>query len=71
MTVYTVEEAGKKLAMLLSEAIADGEVRIRDDSGRMFALKPTANRSPLDVEGVDVDISQEEIVAIVRESRER
>jgi hypothetical protein len=71
MTVYTLKEDDKKLATLLDEAITDGEVRIQGEEGRMFVLKPAARRSPLDVEGVNIGISREEIVSIVRESRER
>lgn len=71
MTVYTLEEAGEKLTTLLEEAAVQGEVGIKGKEGRLFVLKPDPRRSPLDVEGVDLGMSREEIVSIVRESRER
>ena len=71
MTVYTLEDVDKDLASLLEEASAEGEVRIQSKDGHLFVLKPDRRRSSLDVPGVDIDISREEIVSIVRESRER
>ena len=71
MTVYTLEEAEDKLTAVLERAAVEGEVCIQGEKGRLFTLKPASRRSPLDVEGVDLDISREEIVSIVRESRER
>ncbi len=71
MTVYTLEEAESELTTVLEKAATEGEVCIKSRKGRLFMLKPDIRRSPLDVEGVDLDISREEIVSIVRESRER
>lgn len=71
MTVYTLTEAEDKLATILEKATSEGEVQIRSDGGRLFVIKPDSRRSPLDVEGVDVNISKEEIVSIIRECRER
>ncbi len=71
MTVYTLEEAESKLTTVLEKAATEGEVCIRGERGYLFTLKPASRRSPLAVEGVDVDISRDEIVSIVRESRER
>ncbi len=71
MTVFTLEEAEDKLATLLEKATLEGEVGIKGNEGRLFVLKPELRSSPLEVEGVDVDISREDIVSIVRESRER
>ncbi len=37
-----------------------------------FVIKPaTKNESPLDVEGVDLNLSRDEIIDILREVRER
>lgn len=71
MTVYTLEDTDEKLTALLEKAAADGGVCIQSAEGRRFVLKPDLRRSPLDVVGVDLGISKEEIVAIVRESKER
>jgi prevent-host-death family protein len=69
---YTYTEARQKLAALLADATRDGEVRITHRSGKVFVVRPEqSGRSPLDVQGADVDISAEEINAIIREGRER
>jgi prevent-host-death family protein len=69
---YTFTEARQKLAAVLDEAVRDGEVRITHKSGRVFVIRPEkTGRSPLDVPGVDINISAEEINEIIREGRER
>lgn len=71
MTVYTLAEAESQLAAVLEQAAKEGEICIRGDEGSLFVLKPAQSHSPLDVEGVDVDISKDEIIEVVRASRER
>lgn len=72
MKVYTYSEARQNLAALLDAAQQDGAVMIRRRSGQAFVVQPDSPRtSALDVEGVDLDVSTEEIVATVREGRER
>lgn len=69
-TVYTYSEARQNLASLLERALRDGEVRVRRKDGQLFVIVPeVAGGSPLDVEGVDLDLSPEEIVAFVQEGR--
>lgn len=70
MKVYTYSEARQNLASLLEEARRDGAVRIQRRDGQSFVLTPEAtSSSPLDVEGVDLRITRNEIVSFVRESR--
>ena len=72
MQVYTFSEARQKLASILEQASKDGEVLIKRRDGRTYILKPEASsKSPLDVKGVDIRITADEIVDLVRESRER
>ena len=72
MRVYTYSEARQQLASLLDAAQRDGAVRIRRRDGRSFLLQPeTSPSSSLDVEGVDLGITTDEIVALVREARSR
>ena len=73
MQVYTYSEARQKLALVLEQAESEGKVLIRRKDGRAFVLSPqkTANVSPLNVPSINVDITTEEIVDIVREGRER
>ena len=72
MKVYTYSEARQNLASLLQEAQSGDEVRVRRRDGREFVIKPAERMdSPLDVEGVELSLSADEIVDIVREVRER
>lgn len=72
MTVYTYSEARRKLASLLETARLEGEVRIKRRSGEEFIVRPSKpSGSPLDVEGVDLELTADEIVEAVREGRER
>lgn len=70
MKVYSYSEARQQLAELLNRARREGEVEIRRRDGQIFVVRPTASvGSPLDVPGVRTDLSREEIVGLVRESR--
>lgn len=72
MTIYTFSEARQNLSTLLEKAMAEGKVLIRRRDGSVFALVPVPRKSsPLDVKGVDLDLSREEILDILREVRER
>ncbi len=72
MTTYTYSEARQKFAEVLDRARREGQVRIRRRDGQVFLLVPEKDSgSPLDVEGVDLDLSAAEIIAAVREGRER
>ena len=72
MTIYTFSEARQKLASVLEKAKTDGRVLIKRKDGSLFAIQPVSKReSPLDVEDIDIGLSAEEIVGIVREIRER
>ena len=70
MKVYSYSDARQQLAELLSRARQEGQVEIRRRDGQAFIIRPTATAgSPLDVPGVDSDLSREEVVGLVRESR--
>lgn len=72
MTVYTFSEARQKFAALLERARREGAVRVKRRDGQVFLIQPErSRRSPLDVAGVDSEVSGEEIVDIVREMRQR
>ena len=72
MRVYTYSEARQNLASLLDVAKRDGSVAIRCRDGQTFILSPQPmDNSPIDVEGVDLDITTEEIIDINRQGRER
>ena len=72
MKVYTYTEARQRLASVLEQAQREGAVRIRRRDGQTFVIRPDASSgSPLDIEGVDLNITTDEIVAFVRESRKK
>ncbi|MDT8442256.1 MAG: type II toxin-antitoxin system Phd/YefM family antitoxin [Desulfuromonadales bacterium] len=71
MKAYNFTEARKRLAEVLDTARQE-EVLIKRRGGETFSLVLKKNdRSPFDIPGVDTAISREEILAAVRESRER
>ena len=72
MKTYTYSEARQRLATLLDQARREGQVQIRRQDGSTFLLQPvTASGSPLDVPGVSSAFRPGELVALVREERER
>lgn len=72
MREYSFTEARQHFASLLEEAKKEGAVCIKKRDGEAFYLKPVVpKKSPLDVKGVDLEISSAEIVDIIREGRER
>ena len=70
MKVYSYSDARQHLAELLNRATREGQVEIRRRDGQVFIVHPTVNPgSPLDVPGVDTDLSREEVLELVRDSR--
>jgi prevent-host-death family protein len=69
---YKFSEARQNLAALLDEAASTGEVRISRRDGGSFVIRPArTKRSPLDVPGIGIELSGEEIVKTIREGRRR
>jgi antitoxin (DNA-binding transcriptional repressor) of toxin-antitoxin stability system len=67
---YTFSEARQNLSSVLDQAEQDGEVRIIRQNGQVYVIRPEKQtKSPLDVPGINVDITADEIVDIVREGR--
>ncbi len=72
MTVYTYSEARQNFASVLDKAGKIGEVLIKRKDGTIFVIKPIPkNDSPLDVEGIDLNLSRNEIVELLHEVRQR
>ena len=71
MKVYTYSEARQKLSTVLDEAKRYGRVQIRRQDGQVFELRPgKPKKSPLNVKGVNLGLTRDQIVAAVREGRE-
>ena len=69
-TVYTYSEARQNLASLLEKAVKEGEVRVKRKDGQIFVIIPVlTGGSPLEVEGVDIKMSREEILEFIHEGR--
>lgn len=72
MKVYTFSEARQNFATVLDHAQKDGAVRITRRDGRVFTVQPERSPvSPLAVKSVSLGLTRSDIVAAVRESRER
>jgi prevent-host-death family protein len=73
MKSYSYSEARGNFATVLDEAERDGAVEIRRRDGTVFRILPLrkAKVSPLDVKGVKLGVSAADLVAMVREGRER
>ncbi len=70
--MQTYLESQENLSALLEQAREHGAVRIKRADGQVFVLKREEKKlSALDVAGIDLNVSTEEIVAFVREGRER
>ena len=72
MREYSFTEARQHFASILDEAKKEGVVCIKKRDGEVFYIKPASSKkSPLDVKGVNLDITTSDIVSIVRKGRER
>ena len=72
MKVYTFSEARQNFASVLESAQKEGAVRVNRRDGRAFTIQPVQQSpSPLAVEGVNLELSRSDILAAIRESRER
>ncbi len=72
MKIYTYSQARQKLADILEESKKE-EVVIKRRKGDMFSIVPKIprGRSPFDVPGLQTNITREEILEAICESRER
>ncbi|MCJ7701415.1 MAG: type II toxin-antitoxin system Phd/YefM family antitoxin [Anaerolineales bacterium] len=70
MNVYTYSEARQNLASLLDQAAREGEVRIRRKDGQIFLIRvQPKEKSPLEVKGMNLGLSTQEILGFIDEGR--
>ena len=70
MKSYTFSEARQKFATILEQARQDGSVRIQRRDGQSFLITPEQRqKSPLDVRGININITSDEIIQFIHESR--
>ena len=73
MKVYTYSEARGKLSSILEESKTE-EVVIRRRRGDMYTIVPQSacpRRSPFDVPGLNKNVTRQDILEAISESRER
>lgn len=70
MVVYTYSEARQNFASVLDKAVQEGEVRVKRKDGQVFVIRlVTPDDSPLNVEGIDLGLTAEEILEFIQEGR--
>jgi hypothetical protein len=70
MQEYTYSEARQRLADLLELAQREGGVRIRRRDGSVFLISQVVPAgSPLDVPAVDIRMTRDDILEVIREGR--
>ena len=71
MRVYTYTEVEHNLKGILNTAKDVGKVLFQTNDGTLFAITPEPLKaSPFDIDGIQTDITTEEILMFIRESRE-
>jgi antitoxin Phd len=72
MKEYTYSEARQKFASVLDKAYREGAVRIKRRDGKVFVLRPEKrNKSPLDVQGLNLEINRQEILDFIVAGRRK
>lgn len=70
MNVYTYSEARQNLSSILDQAVREGEVRIQRKDGKIFVIRvQPKEKSPLEVKGVDLGITTQDILEFIDEGR--
>ena len=70
MHVYNLSEAKQNFTSILQQAILDGGVQINSEDGQAFMLTPVkAKKSPLDIKSIPLNLTADEIVDFIHESR--
>ena len=72
MKEYTYSEARKKFASVLDKAYREGAVRIKRRDGKVFVVRPEKkNITPLDVQGLNLEINRQEILDFILAGRRK
>ena len=73
MNAHTCSKVRESFSSVLEEAERDEAAELRRRDGVVFRLSPApkSKSSPLDVPGVKLKVSTEDLVAAVREGRKR
>ncbi len=72
MTTYTYSEARQNFAAVLDKAKKEGKVLIKKRDGSSFILSPLPlAESPLNVKGINTDLTSQEIIDVLKEVRRK
>jgi hypothetical protein len=66
---YSYENAKQSFDTIFEKADIDGKVEIRKNDRLYILTTVSKKRSPLDVKGFDMNVTREEIVSFIHESR--
>jgi len=70
MHAYNFSEAKQNLSFVFEQAVLEGGVQIKGEDGQVFMLTPVIEKkSPLDIQSVSLDLTADEIVGFIHESR--
>ena len=74
--IYSTSQVQKQLTDLLRKALREGQVQFKSADGQIFVIRPLKARkasktSPLDVKGIKLPVTTNDILQAVRESRQR
>jgi hypothetical protein len=70
MHAYNFSEIKQNLNSVFEQAALEGGVQIKGEDGRIFMLTPVnEKKSPLDIQSVSLDLTADEIVDFIHESR--
>lgn len=71
MSIYAYPDVIRNVRVLFEEAIRKGEARVRWNDGQVLVIRPElSDASPLDIEGIDLGITTNEILECIHEGRE-
>ncbi|MDB9519448.1 hypothetical protein PN466_21115 [Roseofilum reptotaenium CS-1145] len=71
--VYSYSEAQEQLSSLLEKALSEGEIKLRNQDGRIFVIRPEQplKSSPFEVQSLKLPIDKADIFEAIGESRAR
>ncbi|MBE7536152.1 MAG: prevent-host-death protein [Anaerolineales bacterium] len=74
--MYTVSQVQKQLVDLLQKALLEDQIQFKSGDGQVFVIRPLVSEknrktSPLDVRGIKLPVTTNDILQAVRESREK
>jgi antitoxin (DNA-binding transcriptional repressor) of toxin-antitoxin stability system len=72
MKIYKYSEARQNFATVLNTALKEEVIITRKDGNRfkLVSINKKNKKSPLDIDGIDTDITTQEIIDVIRECRE-